>query len=110
MSVVKQQHDSAVGRLVGGPVGFRRGLERLGPTFIKIGQFLALRPDLIPQQYCDELMHLLDAVPPFPWSAAQEILTEDLGEDLTQIFSHLDSRPIAAGSLAQTHYAPARRD
>src|SRR6266851_10030731 len=55
------------------PVEFRNLLQRLGPTFIKIGQFLALRPDLIPQSYCDELMTLLDLAPPFPWSEARVI-------------------------------------
>jgi ubiquinone biosynthesis protein len=91
--------------LVKGPVGFRRRLERLGPTFVKIGQFLALRPDLIPQEYCDELMHLMDHVPPFPWQDASAILKEELGGEPREIFAYINPRPVAAGSLAQTHVA-----
>jgi ubiquinone biosynthesis protein len=92
-------------RLVQGPRGFRRLLERLGPTFIKLGQFLALRPDLIPQEYCDELMDLFDRVPPFPWPEAQAILETELGRLLPDVFARIDPEPLAAGSLAQTHYA-----
>ena len=96
---------SLTARLVGGPAGFRELLQRLGPTFIKVGQFLALRPDLVPQEYCDELMHLLDRVPPFSWREAQAILTEELGQEPTAIFAFVNPRPIGAGSLAQTHVA-----
>jgi ubiquinone biosynthesis protein len=80
-------------------------LERLGPTFIKIGQFLALRPDLIPQAYCDELLNLLDRVPPFPWAGAQQILRAELGDDPEKLFRSIDTTPVAAGSLAQVHAA-----
>jgi ubiquinone biosynthesis protein len=92
-------------RLVGGPAGFRRLLLRLGPTFIKAGQFLALRPDLVPQVYCDELLKLLDQVPAFPWSEAKRILTEDFGQHPSAIFEYINPYPVAAGSLAQTHFA-----
>ncbi len=88
---------------IGGPVGFRRRLQRMGPTFIKIGQVLALRPDLVPQAYCDELMHLLDRVPPFPWAEAREILREDLARDPSETFAWVNPKPVAAGSLAQVH-------
>ncbi len=90
-------------RLVGGPVGFRRLLERMGPIYIKIGQFLALRPDLVPQAYCDELMRLLDRVQPFPWEQAREILHSDLARDPLETFASVDPEPVAAGSLAQVH-------
>jgi ubiquinone biosynthesis protein len=96
---------SFVDRLVHGPVGFRHRLERLGPVFIKIGQFLALRPDLLPQEYCDELMYLTDRVPPFPWQQASAILKEDLKGEPGEIFSYINPNPVAAGSLAQTHLA-----
>ncbi len=92
-------------RLIKGPQDFRLLLERLGPTFIKIGQFLALRPDLLPQEYCDELMLLLDRVPPFPWVEARAILETELGPDLSKFFPFIDPEPVAAGSLAQTHFA-----
>jgi ubiquinone biosynthesis protein len=100
--IVKQ---SWSGRAVGGPAGFRELLQRLGPTFVKMGQFLALRPDLVPQEYCDELMKLLDRVPPFPWPEAKLILKEDLGIDHEDLFAYVNPRPVAAGSLAQVHFA-----
>lgn len=87
-----------------GPERARRLLQRLGPGFVKIGQFLALRPDLIPERYASEFFHLLDDVPPFPWRQAQAILQEDLGE-LARSFVHVEPRPLAAGSLAQVHLA-----
>jgi ubiquinone biosynthesis protein len=90
-------------RLVKGPAGFRQLLEKRGPTFIKIGQFLALRPDLLPQEYCAELMRLFDEVPPFPWHEARAIVRADLGGDPSDLFSHVDATPVAAGSLAQTY-------
>jgi ubiquinone biosynthesis protein len=99
------EKDSFIGRRFGGPAGFKKKLERLGPIFIKLGQFLALRPDLVPQEYCDELMGLFDRVPPFPPQEAFAILKADLGRDPTDLFAHLNPRPIAAGSLAQTHVA-----
>ena len=91
-----------------GPAGFRELLQRLGPTFIKLGQFLALRPDLVPQEYCDELMGLLDQVPPFPWEQARAILREDFRREPTEVFDFINPRPLAAGSLAQAHLARTR--
>lgn len=99
------EHDSFIGRRFGGPAGFRKKLQRLGPIFIKLGQFLALRPDLLPQEYCDELMGLFDRVSPFSPQEAFAILREDVGREPTELFAHLNPRPIAAGSLAQTHVA-----
>lgn len=99
------EHDSFIGRRFGGPAGFRKKLQRLGPIFIKLGQFLALRPDLLPQEYCDELMGLFDRVSPFSPQEAFAILKEDLGREPSELFTHLNPRPIAAGSLAQTHVA-----
>ncbi len=87
------------------PVAFRKFLEDRGPTFVKLGQFLALRPDLLPQEYCDELIKLLDRVPPFSWEEARAILTAELGRDPRDIFLSIDQRPLAAGSLAQVHRA-----
>lgn len=86
-----------------GPVWLRRRLESLGPTFVKLGQYLALRPDLIPEAYCDELLELLDQVPPVPWSEAQQVLVADFGAAYDEIFLDVDSTPIASGSIAQVH-------
>jgi ubiquinone biosynthesis protein len=91
-------------RLIGGPEGFRRLLERLGPTFIKVGQFLALRPDLIPREYADELLRLLDDVKPFAWTEAVAMIEQDLGNP-AKLFRSINPRPTAAGSIAQVHLA-----
>jgi ubiquinone biosynthesis protein len=91
-------------RLIGGPEGLRRLLERLGPTFIKVGQFLALRPDLIPREYTEELLRLLDDVEPFDWAEAATIIEQDLGDPAT-VFRFINPRPTAAGSIAQVHLA-----
>ncbi|HEX8054619.1 MAG TPA: AarF/UbiB family protein, partial [Thermoleophilaceae bacterium] len=87
-----------------GPERLRELLERLGPTFVKVGQYLALRPDLIPQEYCDELLRLLDRVPPFPWEEARAIIEDELGE-IGHAFAEIDAKPLAAGSLSQAHRA-----
>jgi ubiquinone biosynthesis protein len=102
---VRPRRRSLAELAVGGPAGFRETLQRLGPTFIKLGQFLALRPDIVPQEYCDELMRLLDQVPPFPWQQAKSILAGHFGNDLSQVFEFINPRPAAAGSMAQIHFA-----
>ena len=95
----------ALKREVSGPIKFVQFLERRGPIFIKIGQFLALRPDIIPQEYCDELLKLVDRVPPAPWRAVEEILTQELGRSPAEVFPRFNRRPVAAGSLAQVYVA-----
>lgn len=104
-SVAPPVEEKRLGQLLGGPEGFRLFLEKRGPIFVKIGQFLALRPDLIPRRYCDELMDLFDQVPPFSWSEARQIIKEDLGAEPAELFAYIDPRPISAGSLAQVHLA-----
>jgi ubiquinone biosynthesis protein len=87
------------------PVRLRGVLERLGPTFIKIGQYLALRPDILDQSYCNELLKLVDRVAADPLPVMQQILREDLGGDIDAHFSWFAARPIASGSLAQVYEA-----
>ena len=88
-----------------GPVQFRQFLQERGPIFIKLGQYLALRPDILPETYCDELMRLLDRVPPFSWAEARTILTHELRRAPSDVFRYIDTNPAAAGSLAQVHRA-----
>src|SRR5215216_3703326 len=78
------------------PAEFRELFQRRGPTLIKIGQFLALRPDLLPQDYCDELIYLLDGIPPFSWAQARTILEEDLQAPLAEAFAMVNPKPVAA--------------
>jgi ubiquinone biosynthesis protein len=88
-----------------GPERLTRLLIRLGPTFIKIGQFLALRPDILPQDYCDELLRLVDRAPSTPWEVIRQTLRAELGDDPEKIFARISTRPLAAGSIAQVHLA-----
>jgi ubiquinone biosynthesis protein len=80
-------------------------LEALGPTFVKFGQILSLRGDLLPAELIIELEKLQDSVAPVPLEEIMEVLKEALGEPLEDIFSLIEEEPLAAGSLAQVHRA-----
>ena len=84
-----------------GAVEFRQALEELGTTFLKLGQLLSSRPDLLPDVYIEELSKLVDEVPPFPAAEAERVVREDLGDAVVR----LDPEPIAAASIAQIHGA-----
>ena len=83
----------------------RLTLERLGPTFIKFGQVLSVRPDLMPKSYIQELEKLQDNVPPFPYSAAREQIKKELGKEIEELFSSFEKKPIASASISQVHKA-----
>lgn len=83
----------------------RHVLEDLGPTFIKFGQVMSTRPDLIPPAFLAELERLQEHVPPFPSEEARAILEEELGGPVDELFREFSTEPIAAGSLGQVHTA-----
>ncbi|HEX5514245.1 MAG TPA: ubiquinone biosynthesis regulatory protein kinase UbiB [Gammaproteobacteria bacterium] len=83
----------------------RGALEDLGPIFIKFGQILSTRRDLLPQDIAVELARLQDRVPPFAGADARRIVEAELGEPLNAIFTHFDETPLASASIAQVHAA-----
>jgi ubiquinone biosynthesis protein len=90
------------------PQRFRRMLEDLGPTFVKFGQLLGTRPDLLPQEYIDELERLHDHVDPLPFEALAPILREELGRDPAELFASIEHAPLGSASIAQVHRARTR--
>ncbi|NDJ51867.1 MAG: AarF/ABC1/UbiB kinase family protein [Chloroflexi bacterium] len=85
------------------PVHVRMAVEQLGPTFIKLGQLLSTRPDVLPSDYITELERLQDDVPPAPWEMICDRIESELEAPLSDIFEWVDERPLAAASLAQVH-------
>ncbi len=90
---------------LGGPERLRRALVALGPTFVKLGQILSTRPDLLPPSFINELSTLQDTVPPFPAAQAIAVIEAELGRPLATIFREFCHEPLAAASLGQVHAA-----
>lgn len=87
------------------PVRLRQLMEELGPTFIKLGQLLATRPDLVPKHYVEELRLLYDGTTPTPPDDVERVLREDLGRDPGEVFLQFETKPIASASIGQVHRA-----
>jgi len=87
----------------GQAIHLRKMLTTLGPAFIKIGQALSTRPDLVPPTYLEELTKLQDQLPPFPNEIAFQFIREELGADPSEVYAELSSMPIAAASLGQVY-------
>ncbi|NOX97131.1 MAG: AarF/ABC1/UbiB kinase family protein [Nitrospirae bacterium] len=83
----------------------RMVLEELGPTFIKLGQILSTRSDIIPADFLREFSKLQDEVPPFSFSEVKKVIEEQFGLPLEQLFSYFEEDPLAAASIAQVHQA-----
>ncbi|MDD4878524.1 MAG: AarF/ABC1/UbiB kinase family protein [Candidatus Nanoarchaeia archaeon] len=90
------------------PVRLRRVLETLGGTFIKLGQMLSMRYDLLPKEYCDEFAKLQDDVKPMHFRIVKQIIEEDLKQSLSRVFKEFDTKPIASASIGQVHKAKLR--
>jgi len=86
-------------------VRLREALQDLGPVFVKLGQVISTRPDLLPEDLFEELAKLQDRVPPFPGRQAEAIVADALGEPLTTHFSEFQTDPVASASVAQVHLA-----
>lgn len=86
-------------------VRLRKSFEKLGPTFVKLGQLLSLRPDLVPPEYSQEFTKLQDHVPSFPYAQVKQIIEEELKKSLSKVFKSFDKNPVASASIAQVHKA-----
>jgi len=92
-------------KLEGIPARFRRALEELGPAFVKLGQILAVREDLLPKEFTEELCKLHSKVDTIPYSTIKQRLQDELGEVKMSQFKTIETIPLAAGSIAQVHEA-----
>jgi ubiquinone biosynthesis protein len=86
-------------------VRLRLALERLGPLFVKLGQLMSTRRDLLPLDVADELALLQDRVPPFPGELAVRLIEQALGRPIGAVFDHFEITPVASASIAQVHFA-----
>ena len=86
--------------------GLLRALfEKLGATYIKLGQFIASSPTLFPAEYVEEFSKCLDKTPAVPWEDIEKVLLEDLGRPIDVVFESIDKEPLATASIAQVHTA-----
>src|SRR4051812_4578731 len=81
----------------------REMLDELGPTFVKFGQLLSTRPDIVPPDIVTELRSLQDDVRPFPFSDVERVVREDLGQPIERLFREFDHQALAAASIGQVH-------
>ena len=97
----------SIGRDLSAPRGerLRMALESLGPIFVKFGQVLSTRRDLLPPDLADQLAHLQDRVPPFDSSLAVGIIEKSFGRPIDRVFESFDRTPVASASIAQVHFA-----
>ena len=87
------------------PEKLRLILEDLGPTFVKLGQIMSMRPDFLPQEYCDELMKLQTEASPLPFSVIEKVIEQEYQRRWTRIFRSIDAEALGSASIAQVHCA-----
>ena len=98
-AVIDDQNLPALGRHL------RETLDELGPTFVKFGQLLSTRPDIVPAEIIAELRQLQDDVRPFPYTEVERMIEEDLRAPIEKLYTSFDPVPVAAASIGQVHLA-----
>lgn len=101
LKIKRMQHSKSIKEIT--PKVLRKVLDDLGGTFVKLGQFMSVRPDLIPHEYCIELSKLQNKVKPFPTSVAKFVLGKELNDLPSHIFKSFSAKPVAAASVGQVH-------
>ncbi len=110
LQVIGKKKVSAGEEKIPVPVRARLVLEDLGPTFIKFGQILSMRPDLIPVEFAEEFKKLLDEVPPFEYEHVEKQIRGELGSSVGELFREFKKEPTAAASIGQVHNAKLKTD
>lgn len=87
------------------PTKLRLVLEDLGPTFVKLGQVMSMRPDFLPPEYCDELMKLQSSAKPLPFSVILGVIEQEYSRRWNKVFSYIDEEALGSASIAQVHRA-----
>nr|WP_236029467.1 AarF/UbiB family protein [Bifidobacterium miconisargentati] len=87
------------------PVKMRLMFEALGPTFVKVGQILSMRSEILPQSFCDELAKLRADADPMPYATVLDVLAAEYGRPADEVFAQIDPKPLGSASLAQVHRA-----
>ena len=87
------------------PVKLREILEDLGPTYVKLGQIMSMRSDMLPEPYCEELTKLRTEVKPLPFSVISSVIQEELGKPADEVFAEINQIPLGSASIAQVHPA-----
>ena len=87
------------------PQRLRMAFEELGPTYVKLGQILSTRPDLVPMEYIEELSRLQDKIPAFPFEKVRRVVSSEFGMSPEEVFDSLEEEPFASASIGQVHRA-----
>ncbi len=101
----KERRRGGAEKMAGISRRLRVAAENLGPTYIKLGQIISSGDGIFPAELVEEFKKCRDQVPPEPWSVVEQVLTEELGRPISQVFASIDHAPLAAASIAQVHRA-----